>query len=314
MGFIPHFLAGGLFNRYEMNKKLDEISAITEPAWKLIDTLDGTTGFSGEWVAPDVFGDGSAYDLGVYMIGGGESGEAYAYLYKDLNTGNERSGYARGGSSGNAVNHIFPGVAPGSVYAWVVGKGGIAVTVTNDYHSDKNAGGTTSFWGVTAAGGEGINSSCPSRNAISGTIHRYFAGMSATYSQYSDYGRDSVTLERLILNQFDQTMISLAHGMGASVDLFVDEELPNVSVYSHKETPGIPNPTIGVLGTAAVAASKSGESLTVKAVSGTYGNGGGGACALSGTTRPSSSATVTATSGAGGDGVIFLYARKAVTE
>lgn len=313
MGFIPHFLAGGLFNRYEMNKKLDEISAITEPAWKLIDTIDNTKGYSGEWEAPDVFGDGSAYDLGVYMIGGAGSGAAGCCTYDSTSF----SVGAGGGASGYGKNVVIESIEPGNRFPWVIGKGGTAVTNSYNQKAYKllmgNNGGATSFNGHTANGGSGGTGSgggyggiFPSAGGgqasiveVADTVYHFYGCKDVlTRSQRGVSGIRLSQSPREGQNQFDPNMVSLACGMAAWAQCSSDGTTSN-SMSTPDSSNGL---TLGQIGTAA----KGTTSATAK--SGTHGNGGGGAAAAK------YNVTVVAKSGAGGDGVIFLYARKAVTE
>lgn len=298
MGFISHFLAGGLFNRSEMNKKLDEISALTEPAWKLIDTIDNTVGYSGEWEAPDVFGDGSAYDLGVYMIGGGSSGNVHCY------TDGCR---AVGGASGEGKNAIIESVSPGVKYAWVIGKGGAAVTkagTASNSSTPGNAGGTTSFNGVTASGGSATERSV-SIGSVKGTdggqgsdgigdssefrtVAPAMCAPTLTGESNGEAQGGATQSPREGQNLFDLTMRTLGAGGGV---------IAGVTNYT-QTTPELTHGHGGAGSTGTTGKSATG-----------YGNGGGGVAKVSDGTS-----STTYKSGAGSDGVIFLYARKAVTE
>lgn len=314
MGFISHFLAGGLFNRSEMNKKLDEISDALIPSWKLIYIIDNSVGYSGTWIAPDVFGDGSPYDLGAYMIGGGGSGGAV--IISLSSSSSTSKGLAKGGASGYGKNHVFEGVNPGDEYSWVVGAGGAQVSVTGDDSKDISsvdgkAGGTTSFGGITATGGEGGFASTarsttltvaqsiggqPNLSEYSNVeITGYYGGVSNKYNDNVD-----VLPSKELQNQFDPHMITLAAGFNAYGVIDTEDV---ATAYKSSPAPGCA-PTHGVVGTAV-------STITTTAknsVAATCGNGGGAAaCAKYNT-------VITATSGKGGDGVIFLYARKAVTK
>ena len=301
MGFIPHFLAGGLFNRSEMNKKLDEISDALAPSWKFIDKIDNTKGYSGEWTAPDVFGDGSAYDLGVYMIGGGGSGGVAA-----SSSGNENFvPVATGGASGYGKNVIIKNVSPGATYSWVVGKGGAKVSAAyNNQYNQGNAGGTTSFNNVTTSGGGGgfayYNDSGTSgrgANGGQGSDSRYtllsprdLFGCTPTIQGTSGGSTLAGGLSqssRLGQNWFDPEMVSLCAG-GFAYARNTSGQVINA----------MPDGTRGGSGGVGWV---NGEAATG------YGNGGGGAIRVG-------VSSGTGYSGAGSDGVIFLYARKAVTE
>ena len=280
--------------------------------WRLIDTIDNTVGYSGEWTAPDVFGDRSAYDLGVYMIGGGKSGGAHVSLYKLDSDSDSHSERTYGGSSGYGRNVIFRNISPGTKYPFVIGTGGPAVVGTRktkgNYTYDGVAGGSTAFGGITAPGGGSINElegGQPSSTYIDDPAH-YYGGVPCRAQNYTyvllSQGEDSQ-------NVFDPTMISLARGMNAYGYIYYASS-SDKRTNKTEEVGAFGNPTIGTIGTAKAIASFSGSAITATAGSGTHGNGGGAAVAMQGA---SESAVVIATSGAGGDGVIFLYARKAVS-
>lgn len=286
---ITPFPAGGLFNRSTMNAKLEEIGgAITEANWQLIEVLDNMGPMSGTWTAPDFFGDGSAYDLGVYMIGGGGSGGSISA------TGHR---CASGGASGYGRNLIINNVTPGAQYSYVIGEGGAPVS-SSGAASDGNNGGSTSFNGVSTDGGFG-------GRAIFGSSVRTYPGTSG--GQASDGTRSAIgpndsysflkTNRRLYgccvaytfpndepgvsqsprdgQCQFDQTMITLSAGGGTGYGLGSGFDY-NQSIVA------LPDGTKGGNG--------GGQSATG------YGNGGGG--------------NVNGASGAGSDGAIFLYARR----
>ena len=287
MGFISHFLAGGLFNRSEMNKKLDEISDALTPSWKLIDTIDNTVGYSGTWTAPDVFGDGSAYDLGVYMIGGGQSGAARSYP----NTG--ATAEAKGGNSGYGKNVVIENVNPGDTLAWVVGKGGSTATISSATSSNGNRwgyannGGTTSFGGHTADGGNDVGGG---QGAITRASYPISYALYASVFDYTLTASGTQQTPAESQNRFDPSMVTLCGGGYAVVK---DVSTTNI-------VKALPDGTKGGDGKSFANASGSAESATG------YGNGGGAVALFV------SSGTRTVNSGAGSDGAIFLYARKAV--
>lgn len=278
---ITPFPAGGLFNRSTMNAKLEEIGgAITEASWQLIEVLDNTGSMSGTWTAPDFFGDGSAYDLGVYEIGGGGSGC------------NTQTDLAQGGASGYGKNFIINNVVPGTQYPYVIGAGGTGATLDND----GNAGGTTSFNNVEAEGGGGGcgNSNLSRANGGQGSdyvSYNYGASPRKLYGccptmNYSNNGGTTMQgfhgtsqSSREGQNQFDPNMVSLCAGGCAHYN----------TSFAQVISP-MPNGTKGGDGRT----SGTGESATG------YGNGGGAI----------SYAKNTATSGSGSDGAIYLYARR----
>lgn len=279
---ITPFPAGGLFNRSTMNAKLEEIGgAITEANWQLIEVLDNTGPMSGTWTAPDFFGDGSAYDLGVYEIGGGASGGAKTYNSGEI--------YVTGGASGYGKNFIINNVAPNTQYSYVVGAKGEGVTASrNTTGTNGNSGGTTSFNLVEAEGGQGgfgysrgasggqASDVCNGVVDLPYTPRRLF-GCVASFD-----GGGATQPVRDGQNMFDENMITLCAGGWAF----------NSSTARLQEIVAMPDGTKGGDGSS----SATGNNATG------YGNGGGGVA------RWSSSGT--ATSGSGSDGAIFLYARR----
>lgn len=276
---ITPFPAGGLFNRSTMNAKLEEIGgAITEAGWQLIQILDNTGPMSGTWTAPDFFGDGSSYDLGVYEIGGGGSGAV-------------SNGYfSGGGASGHGKNFIVNNVVSGTQYSYVIGAGGAGKTGSN---VDGNAGGSTSFNNIEAEGGGpgrygatdedgadgGQGGDCV-YGSVNDNLARDLFGCCNTIG-YNGYRCGISQSPRDGQNQFDVTMISLCAGGWAyqrRSDMFFQTINP------------MPDGTKGGNGS---------TSITGNNATG-HGNGGGG----------TSYQGINAISGSGSDGAIYLYARR----
>lgn len=114
--------------------------------WNLLQSY--TTAGTFTWTVPDIHGDGLPCEIGVWMVGGGGSGAAYAvsttYGY-----------YLSGGASGYARNMTLT-VTPGDEITVVIGAGGaMAVVSSAGTYVAGNAGGSTSFNGVTVLGGNG---------------------------------------------------------------------------------------------------------------------------------------------------------------
>ena len=270
-----------------VNDALNQLSGKQDP-WQLIDLLDNTGEMAGTWTAPDVF-EGENYDLGVYEIGGGGSGGA---AHED--SASSPRPRAAGGASGYGKNFIIQNVSPNTQYAYVIGAGGAAVSITSSVHyADGNAGGTTSFNGTEAEGGDGGGAGYQgyySENGANGgqgsdstgtslTTDRSLFGCCASYSSSSSGVAGGTSQSaREGQNMFDQTMITLCAG-GWSQDGAFQTIAP------------MPDGTKGGDGKW----NANGENATG------HGNGGGG------TTR---SGTSSSTSGSGSDGAIFLYARR----
>lgn len=249
-----------------VNDALNQLSGKQDP-WQLIDLLDNTGEMAGTWTAPDVF-EGGNYDLGVYMIGGGGSGGARA----------SSTAATSGGASGYGKNFIINNVAPNTQYSYVVGAGGTGVSG----NKNGNAGGTTSFNGEEAEGGEGGGPN-PAASGGQGTDDTVWSWGASAFSPRRLYGccptlsgdSPSGTSQspREGQNQFDATMISLCAG-GSCTGQTAQTIVP------------MPDGTKG--GNGAVGGNA--ESATG------HGNGGG--------------ASLAATSGSGSDGAIYLYARR----
>lgn len=243
------------------------------------------TAGSYQWTAPDL-ADGKAYKIGVMIIGAGGSGCA-----DKTGTGSSQYNHCSGGASGYS-RAIAKEVSPGEVITLVVGKGGARVSDSTDRTVGKT-GGTSSFDGVTALGGEGGDpvqdsgstavsvtlGACPGRSTHGGKRDGFF-GMDR--SDIDTYYDSYLGIPAQCFNPFEQKEI-LASGGGA---------------YTAKTSSG--------------SAGKGGKNpLTGK-------GGGDGAYNISGNatataaTEPgcgggSASASGTATSGAGADGAVYIY-------
>lgn len=245
----------------------------TTGVWELYEILDNSGPMSGTWTAPDFFGDGGSYDLGVYEIGGGGSGAVAP----------ARRQAATGGASGHGRNFVINNVSPGAQYTYVIGAGAAAKTGA----SNGNTGGTTSFNAVEALGGEG--------GKYKTTDALYANPMGASGGQGSDGYDTSLLTNRALFgcsvaiggngsdscnggasqssrvgqNQFDQNMVTLCAGgcIGQTISAMPD-------------------------------GTKGGDGVTSGNGQNATGHGnGGGAC-------------IAATSGSGSDGAIYLYARR----
>ena len=134
----------GLTSTATPNQVLAKIPHSVNTGWKLLQSY--TTAGSFSWTAPAQFGAGVKYKIGVLVIGGGGAGAAYIA---------EDRGVANGGASGYSVSFIME-VTPGESYSVVIGAGGVSATAdsSDDYVHGGN-GGSSSFNGITADGGEG---------------------------------------------------------------------------------------------------------------------------------------------------------------
>lgn len=146
-----------------------------------------------EWTCPE---DGEYIAV---IIGGGQSGSAIATKGSSVNH------YAIGGASG-CVAFCRKQISKDEVKALVVGAGGAGVSLTYVSNMDNtetgNAGGTSSFDGVTAAGGEsgyGGQNSSPS--------------LGTTYSKYPPCGGVPVSDHGSSFNYISTTMASQGGAM-----------------------------------------------------------------------------------------------------
>lgn len=131
----------------------------------------------------------------VSTLGGGGAGG------KSFNSGSSKSLICGGGGGGGYVTKNTVTIAPNTVYTLSVGSGG---SVASSYDKPGNAGGTSSFLGVTANGGQGgygLTSSGGSGNGAGGSgakLNTYIenwagakgsngsAGYQTVYSSFTD--------------------------------------------------------------------------------------------------------------------------------
>ncbi|WP_295865136.1 hypothetical protein [uncultured Oscillibacter sp.] len=249
-------------------------------AWKLI--AQYKTAGSYTWTVP-----AGVTQIGVYMVGGGGSGAVC------FTSGTTYEGVT-GGASGYGKN-IELTVSPGQKIAAVVGAGGAAVSLTVTSGMVRgNTGGTTSFHGETALGGEGGQRL---RGADGGQGSDAVSYKSETRELYA--GAQTITSgagnatptrgglsqsPRVSQNRFDPSMVSLSAGGWAG--------------YNYWEViKAMPDGTKGGSGGQNGVSSAVTESAT--------GNGNGGGAETGGRV----SAAVTITSGSGSPGMILIYAK-----
>ena len=256
--------------------------------WKL--QFSRTTAGSFTWTAPDLFG-GKVYKIGVLVIGGGGSGTASSYF---TSSGNGR--YASGGASGYAISFEMQ-VTPGTAYSGVVGSGGGAASSSSAGGTQGNAGGTSSFAGKTAGGGQGAPRSQDygASGAVGGQCS-CFAGAAESETSKAYGGRNIRTsssggfgegMPGCCFNPFENKQIL---GAGASIS----GGNANRTVSGGKDPV---NPSNG--GGNAI--------VTTGSATGGSGNqpgcGGGGAISLNG---------ATARSGGGAAGAVYIYVQGVV--
>lgn len=243
------------------------------------------------WSAPDL-NNGSSYKIGVWMCGGGHGGSI------NLDDGGVPCGF--GGGSGEDVNLVYT-VTPNSIYNIVVGAGGTSSTATytnggTEVYVAGNSGGSTSAFGATALGGtrshvyqESNNvSGCGQPPTLNSAMNP-FGGNTIIYGSSAEY---YYTVNSLCFNQFEKKKVLGAGGTGAMGDGSGNRTTP----------PGLNENGIGG-GIGAYVHYPSTNRTVVAANATDNGCGGGGAASLVGI----SGVTVTAVSGAGGDGAVKIY-------
>jgi len=288
---------------YAINATLDrsqsnwlEIGAYTVPG-------------SGMWVAPDINGDGSNYLIAILAIGGGGGGSVAI-------RGTATSiVFANGGASGYSAIYFIE-VTPGVSYPYVVGNGGSSFGYSGSaiYAQSGNNGGTTSFAGNVALGGEGglaitrtaTSIAAPARGSDGGqgsegySHYSYNApsqnvpsGGRATHGAYGErvdnappvYGgwvRGGNTQPLMCINPFTNQRILSAGGSAQGE--------PNANPVGQTLT--------DIPGASAAAFSATGNAIAQDATG--VGNGGGAAIAT---------INNTAACGAGAPGGVFVYVR-----
>lgn len=262
------------------------------------------------WVAPDL-NNGEDYEIGALIIGGGGSGGVTkCFSNLGLYAG------AIGGASGQSVNKIIT-VTPNAEYAVVVGAGGpgrnSGTSATSSLSG--NNGGASSFDGNSILGGMGgiaLNSDNSATvlgiGGVSGgqasdsmSILRTNDVFTAPLGGTSVTGRNSgggpiegITYPLMCFNPFDLTVILGAGGAShqrTSIEDDYVQSAPHIFPDGGRAGSGL--------------ASFNVASDVVAEVATSMGCGGGGCTSVG----PSSNTVNTATSGAGADGAVLIYAR-----
>lgn len=266
-------------------------------------TESGTFTFT----VPDAYGDGVDYEIGVFEIGGGGSGGTA----KIAATNTYRPAAAGGGSGRTKV--ITKTVTPGDEITVIVGAGGAAASSgPSDTSTSGNAGGDTSFDGVVAPGGSGGAAHFDSSGGVSGAD-----GGQGSHGKY-DIAAPAMGESSAIAATISGSLIVYQGGKTASCEAFNPFDNKKylgagglAYAYSDSSSHYVNAETAPELDDGSSAGAAAGYSGTVDTTSVTAGgatgtgNGGGGAViAIYG-----SNGTGIATSGAGSDGAVFIYAR-----
>ena len=272
-----------------------------------------TTAGTYTWTAPDRNGDGSNYEIFVIVVGGGGSGGALKYWYS-LN----KAGGVNGGCSGFS-NQFKMTVTPLQTYTVVVGTGGtsvIAGTGTEEELKQGNNGNSSSFNGVVANGGAGgmAVGSGETLYGLGGRPSDPSWGLyllknsipSAPYWQTPANG-DRIAPSWYLNNSIVESFFNPADCMNKITGDIL------LSAGGSVRLVGTTNPANNIVQNEAITINglSIGTALWIhnnpvnaSAVNPTLYGAGGGACVNTGTT---SNTTVTATSGKGADGCVFIY-------
>lgn len=257
------------------------------------------------WIAPDLF-NGQPYQVGVFMVGGGASGEALALPNTIQSASKDR---LLGGASGFCDSFIAT-VTPGTVYNLVIGAGGAAYFAPRPTYAQmpqQNAGGSTSGFSHTVLGG-------PLNSIIKGLTQH---GMLSGKYQAPEFGSADLATWYMDPNIPLEGGIPTASIIGTTVTYFFPTLCsPCFDPFSGKfrcsagQGVLVSYTQAGVI-TAAPPSAKGSEGgaanvggdVSVNAWPGINGSGGGAAMSLKGT----------ATSGKGGDGFITIYVKGNLT-
>lgn len=269
-----------------LNKNL-----IEKPAFQKIASYEIAGAY--QWTAPDL-ADGKAYKIGVLIIGAGASGGAC------VNPTSSGAYYAPGGPSGFSATFVGS-VNPGEVVLVVVGAGGQPATKTDSDTAGVggNAGGSSSFNGVVATGGQTtsrsstvatnpvlVNGASPSKctSSASANLNGVWGGAMLILSNSTTIvGRPD-----LCINPFTGERILGSGGSAYSSTSGTDSAAAGNGGKDPLTGLGGGNGAAAVDGTAAIA-----EDASLPGC-------GGGAANVAGE-------STSATSGAGADGAVYIY-------
>ena len=219
-----------------------------------------------------------------------------------------------GGASGRTKT-ILMSVTPGNTIAVVVGAGGASASTNTNYdEEDGNAGGATSFNGVSAGGGGGgsgyVSSSRASLAGADGgqgsnaVLDTYAPAMgttgkiSATISGAAIVYQSGKTVSCEAFNPFDYKRYL---GAGGSIDAHID------GAPTTGEVETAPTLDDGKSAGDGMIVTGSSDSANSEAPAATGSGNGGGAAAI--VVYNGSANTYSAISGAGSNGAVFIYAR-----
>lgn len=282
---------------------IESIARIINAGWVRIAKWETAGNYS--WEAPDLFG-GRPYQIGVVVIGGGQSGGASVYYdYR-----REYWSSQTGGNSGELRYAIYS-IAPNASYSIEVGKGGKRAAATKSASSgnswstaSNNDGGNSIFKGtqtLTALGGNSSTYFCIAISAKNYYVEHaprstYFGKPYADLSWYDNLSNVNFQmLQNSCLNPFTNEYMLYAGcsayaGTYSLQTSYVSGKVINLSGLETGFGLGV-------------------RSATVQAGDGTEVGSGGGAGSCHLISGSDTFQTMTATSGAGADGAVYIYAR-----
>ena len=297
--------------------KLSSIFQVVNTGWKEIQRYDVNGSY--QWEAPDLLGNGQSYIIGAMIIGAGGSGAAAAYLVSSANWDVS----ATGGASGFARSTTIQ-VTPGTKYNVVVGKGGVArtVSVTSEGSSsvsdrqDGANGGSTSFNGISAAGGQGGTCSTNYANTDGA-----YGGQSVSQADYSTKGLAGGMPVPAIGNDeqdaFANFFLYMMSATASGTDCFnpfTCERILSAGSSAYAKRDQTDSGTVssvalnGYQGGSGVGDSRETSSSFTATSSSPTGAGSGGGAAAVRVQASNYTSTATAKSSAGNDGAVIIYA------
>lgn len=250
--------------------------------WQKIATFATAGAFT--WTAPDL-NNGQPYEIGVVIIGGGQSGSAAA----KVQSGGGSDG-ALPGVSGGAISYILT-VTPNLSYQLVVGAGGESVVAkatssngSSGVSTTGKRGGSSSFNEVSATSSDGSGQCVFSMS----DPYMYFGGV-------------NVPIPLSCFNPFENKRMLGCGGKATTV-------YSGTTTTSGAKYPG--TGLGGGDGVATAGTSISGTALFARGGDANLPGCGGGAASV---VNQNTAAIAQATSGKGADGAVMIYVRKAAS-
>ena len=281
-------------------KVAQAVAPVVNASWVLLNEY--TTAGAHIWTAPDLF-NGRSYYIGVMVIGGGASGTVGVSCTGD-------GANVSGGPSGRS-NYAVVKVSPNSNHTLVIGAGGAGVTAKRSSSGQtilrgKN-GGTTSFDGALSALGGSYSTSSTQKNLFGGQLPCYT--ISASTASLNFFG--GVTLSSLVNHYWSADTSVMTMDIMSCYNPFEHRRILGAGGFaisnSSSQVSGVggKDPLTGLGATDGVATNIQTSGAAVVSGAPTAPGCGGGGAACYGSTAGTA---VSATSGAGADGAVMIYA------